>query len=172
MKEWIILHKLRSSNPDISKEAYKKVYNEYYKLLYFICGKYLNNQSDIEDIVIDSCVSFYNERHKVNNIKYFLVTVCKNKAINLAKKKSNYELCGDEIIENTAYHSDVQYTDIMEEIYKCLSKEDASIVIEHVVEGVPLTEIASRMNLSVNTLKSRYRRSIKKLNHYLGGKYE
>ncbi len=172
MKDIFILHELNSSNEERVRCAYKSIYNQYNKLIYFICAKYLNDNDDIEDIIIDSFVALFNDRKNVSNIKYYLVTVAKNKAINLAKKKSNFELYDDEFFTNVTYKSNDQYSEIMQQIYQILSKQDADIVIEHVVEGSSLNDIAKRNNLSPNTLKSRYRRSIKKLNKYLGGKYE
>lgn len=172
MKDIFILHELNSSNEERVRSAYKSIYNQYNKLIYFICAKYLNDNDDIEDIIVDSFVALFNDRKNISNIKNYLFTVSKNKAINLAKKKSNFELKNDEFFTNVTYQSNDQYSEIMEKIYQVLSKEDADIVIEHVVEGTSLSDIARRNNLSLNTLKSRYRRSIKKLNKYLGGKYE
>jgi len=171
MLEKLVLRNLNSANEEKARQAYETIYKEFYKLVYFVCAKYLSVSEDIEDVVIDTFVTLFNERENVTNIKYFLTTVGKNKAINLAKKNSKVEILDDTFFENISNSSPV-YSDLMNKVYKCLSKKEADIVIEHVVEGVPLKEIAQREKQSPNTIKSIYRRSINKLSDYLGGSYE
>lgn len=155
-----------------ASEFLKQIYDKYYKLVYFIAGKYLKRECDIEDVVIETFSSLYEERKKVKNLKSYLVTVSKNKAINLSKRRSYETMIDSEVLESLTYTSNNSYIDIVEKVYSYVDKLDGDIIIEHVVEGVPLKELSQKYQMPTNTLKSRYRRALKKLGECLGDMYE
>ena len=44
-----------------ASEFLKQIYDKYYKLVYFIAGKYLKRECDIEDVVIETFSSLYED---------------------------------------------------------------------------------------------------------------
>lgn len=159
-------------NDQTASKVFREIYDKYYKLVYFVLAKYLVNTSDIEDVLIESFATLFKERKKVNNIKFYLLTISKNKALNLLKKKEAEVWLDPLVIENVSYSSNSSYLEVVDELYECLSKEEADLIIEHVVEGYSLVELSKKYNVPSNTLKSKYRRALKKMNAYLGDKYE
>jgi RNA polymerase sigma-70 factor (ECF subfamily) len=162
-----LLKKLSSSNHDVVNEAFEEIYKKYYKLVCFVSGKYLLNNLDIEDVAYDSFMSLYLHRQDVHDIKYYLLTTCKNKSINLAKKLSPIgELDEDNLSsDHSSYHS--SYMELISLMKKILNEEDVEIITSHVLEGISLKQIAQKKNISLNTIKSRYSRGLKKVNKQL-----
>ena len=80
------LIKFTNGNDQTASEVFRDIYNTYYKLVYFVLAKYLTSSSDIEDILVESFVSLFENRKKITNIKYYLTTISKNKALNFLKK--------------------------------------------------------------------------------------
>ena len=81
---------LKTGDRNKIEGIFKEIYEKYYKLLYFCVGSYITQREDIEDIVMDTFLSFFNNLDSINlngNIKNYLVRSAKNKAINLQKKK-------------------------------------------------------------------------------------
>lgn len=166
------LIKFTNGNDQTASEVFRDIYDAYYKLVYFVLAKYLTSSSDIEDILVESFVSLFENRRKVTNIKYYLTTISKNKAINLLKKRDREINVDQFVLENTITSHNSNYNEVVEKLRECLDQESVDIIIEHVVEGISLVELSKKYNQSVNTLKSKYRRALKKAGAYLGGYYE
>ena len=166
------LIKFTNGNDQIASEVFRDIYNAYYKLVYFVLAKYLTSSSDIEDILVESFVSLFENRKKVTNIKYYLTTIGKNKALNFLKKRDREINVDQFVLENTITSHNSNYNDVVEELRKFLDQESVDIIIEHVVEGVSLVELSRKYNQPINTLKSKYRRALKKAGAYLGEYYE
>ena len=79
---------LQSNNRQKLESIFKKIYDSYFKLVYFCISTYINNKEDIEDILADTFLSFYNHLDNIDankSIKYYLTTIAKNKSINFLK---------------------------------------------------------------------------------------
>lgn len=85
------------------KDAIEKVYLEYKNLMFFVVSAYVSNAEDVEDIVNESFLKCIENKGKIfnkNNIKSYLVSICRNAAIDFLKEQNK-----------------VIYTDIIEELY-------------------------------------------------------
>ena len=83
-------HALRSKNEDKIHTIFEEIYVTFGKLIYFKILQYVPNFADAEELTQDVFVSFYNNIYysEISNIKYYLVTSAKNKAIDYIKKKN------------------------------------------------------------------------------------
>ena len=64
---------LNSNNRQKLESIFKKIYDSYFKLVYFCVSSYINIKEDIEDIVSDTFLSFYNHLDSIDasrSIKY------------------------------------------------------------------------------------------------------
>ena len=69
-----VIKALRSKNRKVVEEAFEEVYYQYYKLLYYIAIKILNDSEKSSDIVNDVFLAFFNNINKIDlykNIKYY-----------------------------------------------------------------------------------------------------
>lgn len=153
---------------DASKLNYvfEQIYNSYSKLVYFTISKYLSNTLDIEELTNDVFIRFFNQLNKIDfkSIKYYLMTSAKNAAINYLKKNKIETINIDEV---TLPDYDEQlspiYWDVIKQMQIILNDHEIQIIMKHNIEGKQLKEIAHEMNTSPNTIKSIYRRAIKKV---------
>lgn len=110
-------------NDESAGKAFRSIYEEYSKLIRFVAGKYLHVEADVDDVVIESFVSLYESRKKVRDIKYYLVTIAKNKAVNLLKKRKREISTESDAFEQYASGSR-EYSEIVSQIYAIVGKTD------------------------------------------------
>ena len=161
---------LNSKDKTKIESVFRQIYDSYFKLVYFCVSNYINVHEDIEDIVADVFVSFFNHLDSINidgSIKYYLTTTAKNKAINFVKKKKEVIL-EDNVLNSMKYESKPNL--LLLTLNEKLTKEERYIIVSHVLYDYTLNEIATELNENLNTIKSKYRRTIQKLKLILGGK--
>lgn len=161
---------LKSNNKEKIESVFKEIYDSYFKLVYYCVSNYISIKEDIEDIVADVFLSFFNHLDSINvqgSIKYYLTTTAKNKSINFIKKKKEV------LLEKDHDKNQIDETKpnlLLLEIQEKLDENEKFIVLNHVLYGYTLIEISNELNENLNTIKSKYRRTIEKLKKILGGK--
>lgn len=149
--------------------AFESIYNEYYKLICFVVMKHVDNTFDIEDIVQDTFVSFFNHMNSVKNIKYYLLKIAKNKSFEYLKKNKPLEFVSVEDIDyfqqvdKYDFYKSEAYDEILATMKKILNDKELNIIIEHCVYDMKFRDIAKKYDLSLNTVLSIYHRGIKKM---------
>lgn len=167
---------LKSNDSKKIEKIFKEIYDANYKLVYFCVAHYVKIKEDIEEIVNDVFINFYNHLNNIKiegNIKYYLTRSAKNACLNYLKKNERKEVSIEQKFLEQKSAIQYQYVDnsFIEKIKKIITDEEFEILFNHVILGVSLKEIATFKNTSSNTIKSKYRRTLKKLQKQLGGKY-
>ena len=157
------------------EKVFNDIYNSNYKLVYFCVANLIKNKEDILELVDDVFINFYNHIHNINvdgNIKYYLTRSARNLSINYLKRNDKEVTFEVKYLENLSYIK-MEYNDntLFEDIKKTLNEEEYDLIFNHIVMGYSLVELAKELNISKNTIKSRYRRALLKLKKELGGKY-
>lgn len=161
-------------------DFFVKLYNEtYYVILRYVTLK-CDNISNVEDIVQNVYMKVYTQLLK-KGFDYFktpiplLIKLCKNELFyyyNLKNKFNMIFLKNDDkdILETISSKQNVENDYIVhstiEEIWKIIEKEDLitqKIATLHFLEGLSLKDIASILNLNINTTKTKLYRLIQKL---------
>jgi len=80
-----------------SRDLLEKIYCAYHKEMYYIANNILNNSHDAADVVQTSIIKLIPYIEKINDIKcnktkYLIVTIVKNTAIDLYRKKTNHPM--------------------------------------------------------------------------------
>ena len=146
------------------KGAFTQAYDRYHKLLYVLAYRYLMNADMAEDVVqhvFARLWEFRSELHVGISLKNYLFTMTKNHVLNLIRNENsaiskNYEIA--------------QSKELMASFYKAvdmLPPQKRSICLMKVLEELTNQEIAERMNLSVNTVKTHYTEALKMLRIHL-----
>ena len=122
---------------------------------------------DAEELTNDVFIKIFNNRKNLceeKNVKYYIVTIARNHVLDFLKKKKVNVVLNDEYIFNYQINNNnVNITNVINLINMYLSDIESKIVIEHIAYEYNFNEIASHLKLSVNTVKTKYYRSIKKL---------
>ena len=150
---------MRKMNKNI---LYEKYYKEYKNLVGYVISLYVNKKEDIEDLIDEVFIEFFNNYKNIKiNKKSYLTTISKNKAINFLKKNNlfekNYQLDENSYFvpietTNTEYY---KLEDIMKKTLDDLSNDDLSF-----------KEIDKILNLKEATIKTKYYRGLKEINKY------
>ena len=163
---------LKTGDRNRIEKIFEEIYEKYYKLLYFCVGSYITQREDIEDIVMDTFLSFFNNLDSIDldgNIKNYLVRSAKNKEINLQKKKREV------LIENIEEYSldfdnDSNGNDLMDIIRDSLNDDERDLFLSYVIEDISLRKLSKMRDENINTTKSKYHRIRKKLYEILEGR--
>lgn len=156
---------LNSNNKKELEFVFEEIYNSYYKLIYFCINTYINNHQDIEELVNDVFLNFYNNINKkeFSSIKYYLTTSAKNISLNFLRNNKNKNYILDETAvytyQENYINKECEIIDILNEI---LSKEDMYILFEHIIYGKKLMDLAEEFSISSVNMRVRYHRIIKK----------
>ncbi len=141
-------------------ELYETVYKDLYRLAYY----YLGNPQDAEDAVSEAVLKAYENFASLRQEEAFrawifkiLVNQCKG---HLRKKnvKEPYELQAE-----PSYQPSLDDRTLTQDLLSGLSAEERQIVALTVFGGYKGEEIARILNRRHSTIRSKYRRALKKL---------
>ncbi len=157
---------LKSKDKKLSELAFDKLYHKYYRLVFFVVGKYVSLNEDKEDLVQSIFLKIYQNKNKIQDYKSlpsYISAMAKNEAINFAKKNSR--IVNVESVEDLPSDYNVVY---VPELTKYLKKEDANIVILKVYYEYKFHEIAELLSIPSETVATRYYRAMEVLKKYYG----
>ena len=158
--------------------AFTQAYERDHKLLYVLAYRYLMSSDMAEDVVqhvFSRLWEFRSELRVGISLKNYLFTMTKNHVLNLIRNENsaitkNYEMAQaaspyeDNLIEK------LEKKELMSSFYKAvemLPAQKRDICLMKVQEELTNQEIAERMNLSVNTIKTHYSEALKLLRIHL-----
>lgn len=130
-----------------SRDLLEQIYRAYHKEMYYIANNILNNTHDSADVVQTSIIKFMPYLDKINAVqcnktKYLIVTIVKNTAIDLYRKKNNHPLLELEVADDIPD----SISESMEDIVIRLS--DAKMIAEKLAQLSP--EYADVLTLKYN----------------------
>ena len=153
--------------------SFKEAFDKYHPILYTLALNMLHDPEDAKDIVQNIFLTFWKNKGILEsvareNILNYLYTMTKNSVLSLIKRKK---------IEQKVYSErkrDAAEDSIHERIFKYekyLHIEESIMTLTPIKQeivrlkrdGVSNVEIARKLNLSVNTVKSHYAVALKKM---------
>jgi len=181
-KELLIGFKENADNTYIGE-----LYNRYVHLVFGVCMKYLKNEDESKDAVMQVFEKLLHDlvRHEVENFKGWLYTLTKNHCLMLLRNDHMYvinqaDLKKDlsEIMENdSSLHQDnsmekeLQIRQLEEGI-TTLNKEQRTCVELFYLSDKSYQEVAEITGFDLNQVKSYIQNGKRNLKNYLQNKYE
>ena len=159
-------------------EAFTVVYKKYHKLLYVLACRYLMDKAMAEDAVQHVFTRFWEFRSELRvgvSLKNYLVTMTKNHILNVIRNENNAIAKNYEIAQNSPGYEDtlvenLEKKELMSLFYEALDRlppQKREICLMKVRDELTNQEIAERMHLSVNTIKTHYSEALKLLRAHL-----
>ncbi len=144
------------------KTVFHKIYDKYFKLVWFCAYRFLGNKEDTDEIADDVFVKLYlrTDASDIQNIKYYLTRSARNLSLNRLRAKRPTEVLDERTVGQYTFS---EGSDLLERVKNLVTKEEFELLSRHVLEGYSLVEIAKSTGESANTVKSKYRRLCKKL---------
>ena len=141
-------------------ELYETVYKDLYHLAYY----YLGNAHEAEDVVSETVLRAYEKFDSLKDESAFrnwifkiLVNQCNTRLRKMITKKT-YELK-----EEISYQPEMEDAVAVKELLELLTKEERQIVVLTIFGGYKGEEIAKLLHKRHSTIRSKYRRALKKL---------
>ena len=162
-------------------ERFLKLYGEVYQDLYRFACYYLGNPQDAEDAVQDAALAAWKHFGELKREEAFrawifqiLVNICRR---SLRKKGRHGFLSEDPAKDQEVWKKELQEQNLSErleilELLSGLDEEERLIVLLFVFGGYKGEEIAGMLGRRHSTIRSRYRRALKKLEQTLQKKEE
>lgn len=158
---------IKKRNQEDIKNLFEQIYKKYFRLLYFVSFGYLKNEQNVEDVVQNIFVIFFQKCFdhkfisKINDVKSYLCTCARNDSIREIKKLN----LKDESIDINNFQSSVEkhVEHDLRYIISNLNDEEIDLLNRHIFLELSFKEIANELNSSINTVKSKYRRAILKI---------
>ena len=164
-----VVHKLKSNNENLILEGLQELYDEYYKLVYFCINGIVENSLDTEDLVEEVFLKVYNVRDLLDsnkNIKYYILTIAKNLAIDFLRKKKTHIEYNDDYVLNyvvPSKESTNTFNELIVMLQQYLSKEEIDIIVYHFLYNETFDAIARKIGKPASTIRTIYNRSLKKV---------
>lgn len=159
--------------------AFAALYDRYNRSLYALAYRYLKSRDLSEDVVQQIFVNLWINRDQINeeqNIKSYIFTSLKNSTLNTLRNnqraiEKNYELLiNQENYDSTDMEEEASHemVDLINKVVETLSPQRKLIFKLKIEEGLSNSEIAQKLNLSVNTVKFQYSQTLKILRDKVG----
>ena len=139
---------------------YESVYQDLYRFAYY----YLGNPQDAEDVVSETVLKAYEKFSTLRNevsFRSWIFKILVNQANDYLKKHRMNRT--NELVDEPFYHPELSDALITKELLSTLSEEERRIVTLAVFGGYKGEEIAGMIGQRHSTIRSKYRRALKKL---------
>ncbi|MBQ2846689.1 MAG: RNA polymerase sigma factor [Clostridia bacterium] len=162
-----------------SAEAFGELYELYYKEMYCYACCVTGSEILAQDAVSDAVLSAFRQIKSLKNEKAFkgwlfkiLCAACKRYYTDDQKKKAMIYL-DDESGGNTepAGFESMELSVELKRALDEISAEERAVVLLSVLGNYKSHEIADMLDLTPSTVRSKLKRSLKKLKNVLGGEY-
>ena len=159
-----------------NREALKIIYEKSINALYAYVLSLTKNKYDTEDVLQETYVSIAENAasyHGGNKAMAWIFRIARNFTLMHFRKEKNKESIHEveEAVDAKYSFSFVENADhrmLFESAMEILEEEERQILFLHAVAGWKNREIAEYLGKNLNTVLSKYQRSIKKLQEHLG----
>ena len=160
------------------EKAFTIAYELYNKLIYVLSYRYLMDEERAKDVVQYVFVKLWEYRAELNigiSLKNFLFTMAKNCILNLIRNENTALEKQYEIAQQVLGYEDdlvekLERREQMSLFYQALAKlpeQKKRICVMKIREEMSNKEIAERLNVSINTVKTHYAEALKLLRREL-----
>lgn len=169
---------MSNQHTELFETIYRATFTTLSKHVYFKVAQ----SSDAEDIIQTIYIDFYNyivkKNKSVDNVQAYLIQMANNELSKYYKRKEELPITLDEdklqILENIQDETNIELeildsieSDVIYKLVKRLPIIDQKILGAHFRYDMTFKEIALQLNLSENTIKTRYYRALKELKELL-----
>ena len=145
-------------------ELYEPVYKDMYRLAYY----YLGNAQDAEDVVGETVLKAYEKFASLREkeaFKSWIFTILVNQCRTFLRKKAVRDT--SELVEEPSFDPSLEDSIVVKDLLAVLSEEERQIVILSVFGGYKGEEIAKVLHIKHGTVRTKYRRALKKMERHL-----
>lgn len=159
--------------------AFTELYYASYRQIYGFLLALTKNKEDAEDLLQNTYIRIRNGSHlyrKQGTPMTWMCAVAKNQFLDFVRKKSKgVSVDFDEVEKYVSeglgtgvkQHKDVENEMVLEKAFEILNKQERTIVVLHMIDGLKHREISKITGIPLSTVLSKYNRSLKKLREFI-----
>ena len=159
--------------------AFAELYYASYRQIYGFLLALTKNKEDAEDLLQNTYIRIRNGSHlyrKQGTPMTWMCAVAKNQFLDFVRKKSKgVSVDFDEVEKYVSeglgtgvkQHKDVENEMVLEKAFEILNKQERTIVVLHMIDGLKHREISKITGIPLSTVLSKYNRSLKKLREFI-----
>ncbi len=156
------------------REAFDYIYDNTYKVVFFVVHNIVRQRETAEDIVQDTYITALRniDSYSSNNLLAWLTTIAKRLALNSYNRGKRERITDFQEEGEGLCRGDMPDDDtigLIKTAEKVLNAEDFQIVIMCAVAGYKRREVAKMMNMPTSTVTHRYTTSLQKLKRIIDG---
>lgn len=153
-------------------KAFQHLYGMYFTALKGLAVTYVKDEHEAEDLVQEVFITLLESTHRfesMDEVKYFLYNVLKNKCISHYRKQQVRNRYRQEMLEAEEPREDFWEKVLEEDIYAHLMAAiealppQCRLVMQLSLEGLKIAEIAARLHISEDTVKEHKQNGKRKL---------
>ncbi len=160
------------------REAFTVIYEKYHKMLYVLAYQYLKDVHKAEDAVQNAFTKLWELHAEISvsvNLKNYLYTMTKNYILNQIRNENNALVNNYKLYQENSEYDDsllesIEKKELMDIFHKAINNlpdQKRQVCLYKLDEKLSNQEIADRMDISINTVKTHYAQSVKMLRYYM-----
>lgn len=160
--------------------AFDELYRKYFDRIYRFAISLVKLPEEAENIVQDAFLKLWVNRDRVDkgsSVRYYVFTITYHAAISVIRKKLKESDYISELIRQPDTNPDdasveLEYNELELKLNTAIDKLPArqkEVYLLHRTEGLKYSEIADRLNLSVNTVENHMARAIRTIRKSMEG---
>lgn len=153
-----------------NRDAQKKLYRQYAPVLLGICRRYVKQQEDAEDVMLESFYKIFSNIDQFEgkgSFEGWMKRISVNESLMFLRRKHNFNLSIDsnhlEIKEDAWSIEEKLFEEDILDIMDTLPTGYRTIFNLYVIDGLKHREIADELGISINTSKSQLIQAKRKL---------
>ena len=170
---------MEKEQTNIIDEGLFELYYASYRQIYGFLLALTKNKEDAEDLLQNTYIRIRNGSHlyrKQGTPMTWMCAVAKNQFLDFVRKKSKgVSVDFDEVEKYVSeglgtgvkQHKDVENEMVLEKAFEILNKQERTIVVLHMIDGLKHREISKITGIPLSTVLSKYNRSLKKLREFI-----
>lgn len=183
-----LTHALSSGDANAVDQAFEAIYNAYAGSVAFVCGRFLPDDTAIRSVTNDVFVSFFQRVayvDEIGSLRAYLLKAARHAALDHLRARNRRErgltelTCPEEDTDPLTLIPDPDgditahtcYRALTDDLRATVGDETAEIILSHAVCGESFPEIAARLGLKTNTVKTRYHRAIHQFRKQKGDRW-
>lgn len=159
---------LCSPNRELMERTFNTIYEKYSYLVFYVAFEIVRHKEDAKDITLETFLRMYENRHRLRkgkSLKYYLVTIAKNLAINLQKSKARF-VAYDDALDSGQKETADDFDAYIMTFENFLDAEEIALVIYKLLYEYTFKEIAAMQKTTTNSVSSKYKRTLDKIRKY------
>lgn len=146
-----------------NESVFKDLYLQYKPLVAFVAATYLTNKNYVDDIIQDVFIEFFNHLNEIKDYKNYLITLAKNKSLNLEHKNNKNNLYEDmDLFLSESVKENIITNELFNNLSEFLSRREIDVIFLRIYGDFSFKDIGAKLNIDEKNIKNIYYRALKK----------